>query len=330
MGYGSFDHEAARTLNVTRTAKGIDAFAHNAAIQKGEAVRGTHPLMNIYNRIRESRDSDAHPESNAVLINIDVTGSMSEYPRIAQAALSPLMSQIVDNDYLAHPQILISATGDGYGDRAPFQCGQFESDNLVDSDFGRLYLEGNGQGSGEESYEYAAYMMAYHASIDCFEKRQKRGYAFMFGDELSYDTLEDSRAVSIFGGEINPAVETMDVQELFELARQKFDIFFCIPAGTSGAMNANVFSHWQRRVGVNRTFRLSDPSATTAFIASAIGVAEGCTFEEVEQHMRSVEQEGGAYNDNQVRAVLEALQPMGTPTAEARSRRSGRGRQIIR
>lgn len=41
-----------------------------------------------------------------------------------------------------------------------------------------------------ESYELAMYFMARHTSIDCYEKRGKRGYLFMIGDELAYPKVK--------------------------------------------------------------------------------------------------------------------------------------------
>ena len=69
------------------------------------------------------------------------------------------------------PQILFGAIGDATCDRAPLQVGQFESDNRMDDDLGRILLEGGGGGQKTESYELAMYFMARHTAIDCFEKR---------------------------------------------------------------------------------------------------------------------------------------------------------------
>lgn len=325
MGYGAYDHTAYVANTASLRAAGFSSnFVHQERIQRGEVAAGCHDLMNVYQKIRESRDSDAHPNSRAVYVGMDVTGSMHNIPRVFQASLSPLMSMLIGNQYITDPQVMISAIGDGFSDRAPFQCGQFESDINIDNDLGRLFLEGNGGGSSEESYEYAAFMLARRVSCDCFEKRQERGYAFLFGDELSYDTLQGTRVMKVFGVESGD----IDVQELFDEAKQKFDVFFCIPAGTSHFGSANLLRHWQGRLGANRVLQLSDPTAITGLIASAIAVAEGCDLSEVREHLSSPQLAGGAYSSTQVDSVVNALAPMGAPTEEARTRR--RARSIIR
>ena len=68
-------------------------------------------------------------------------------------------------------------------DRVPLQVGQFESDNRMDEHLGNMVLEGGGGGQMTESYELAMYFMARHTAIDCHEKRRRRGYLFIIGDE---------------------------------------------------------------------------------------------------------------------------------------------------
>ena len=57
-------------------------------------------------------------------------------------------------------------------------------------DLGKLFLEGGGGGQLTESYELAMYFMARHTSIDCHEKRGKRGYLFIIGDEMPYPKVK--------------------------------------------------------------------------------------------------------------------------------------------
>ena len=59
---------------------------------------------------------------------------------------------------------MFGAIGDATCDRAPLQVGQFESDNRMDDDLGRILLEGGGGGQKTESYELAMYFMARHTA----------------------------------------------------------------------------------------------------------------------------------------------------------------------
>src|SRR5271166_206696 len=100
----SDDHfrERARLRCVT----GADAFEHDHAIRQGQTARQVHDKMNPQGvQVRESRDSDAHPDSHAVAVLLDVTGSMQTVPRILQANLPRLMGLLMRKGYLDDPQI---------------------------------------------------------------------------------------------------------------------------------------------------------------------------------------------------------------------------------
>ena len=189
----SDDHYRDRAKLRARTGK--DAFEHDHAIRTGAAARAVHPTMNPRGvTVRESRDSDTHPQSHAVVVLFDVTGSMKGVPRVLQAHLPKLMGLLIRKGYLDHPQILIGAIGDATCDAAPLQVGQFESGIEIEEDLGKLYLEGGGGGHITESYELAMYFMARHTAIDCFEKRGRRGYLFIVGDEAPYPQLQAERS----------------------------------------------------------------------------------------------------------------------------------------
>jgi len=105
---------------------GLGAFEYHDAVSRlPEHLRRVHEKMDPYAVTwRESRDSDAHPESRAVAVLFDVTGSMGRVPRILQRNLCQLMNLLLDKGYLADPQILIGGIGDATCDHAPLQIGQ--------------------------------------------------------------------------------------------------------------------------------------------------------------------------------------------------------------
>src|SRR5947199_26507 len=64
---------------------------------------------------------------------------------------------------------------------------------------GKLFLEGGGGGQLTESYELAMYFMAQHTSMDCFEKRNQRGYLFIIGDEMPYRVVKRAEVERVIG-----------------------------------------------------------------------------------------------------------------------------------
>jgi hypothetical protein len=164
MGSGRWSTNVYDAAARYRAVTGASAFAYSDG-----GARDVHPQLDPSGIRRESRDSDEHPRSLAVAVLFDVTGSMRQVPRALQAKLPQLLGLLLRQGYADHPQILFGAIGDATCDRVPLQIGQFESDNRMDDDLGRIVLEGGGGGQKTESYELAMYFMARHTSIDCHQ-----------------------------------------------------------------------------------------------------------------------------------------------------------------
>ncbi|HEV3085478.1 MAG TPA: hypothetical protein VGY66_37340 [Gemmataceae bacterium] len=288
-----------------RARTGTDAFEHDHAIRSGSADRAVHPKMNPKGvKLRESRDSDAHPRSHAVGVLFDVTGSMQEVPRILQANLPKLMGLLIRKGYLEHPQILIGAIGDATCDSAPLQVGQFESGIEIEEDLGRLFLEGGGGGHITESYELAMYFMARHTAFDCYEKRGQRGYLFVIGDEIPYPRVK-RQEVSLHLGD--GMQKDLPVEEVIAELERTYDVYYVLPRMTNHWNNEQVQRRWVELLGQN-VLRLEDPAGICELIASTIGLAEGKADL---KNLGDDLQEAGA-STSVARAVSQALESVGT------------------
>jgi hypothetical protein len=266
----SDDHYRDRAKLRART--GRDAFEHDHAIRTGAADRAVHQKMNPLGvTVRESRDSDAHPESHAVAVLFDVTGSMQGVPRVLQAHLPKLMGLLIRKGYLDHPQILIGAIGDATCDAAPLQVGQFESGIEIEEDLGKLYLEGGGGGHITESYELALYFMARHTALDCYEKRGRRGYLFVIGDETPYPKVKRREVARLIGDGLQADIP---VEEQIAELGKTYDVYYVLPKMTHHWNNPAVHRRWAELLG-QHVLRLEDPAAICELIASTIGMAEG-------------------------------------------------------
>ena len=164
-----------------------------------------HPLMNPKGvKLRESRDSAAHPQSLGIVFALDVTGSMGEIPHLLATEQLPVFMKILLDCQVSDPQILFMAIGDAFADAAPLQVGQYESTaELMDQWLTWSFLEGGGGGSGQESYELGMYFLATHTEMDCVVKRKRRGFMFMSGDEEPYSTLSKHVVEPIIGDRLD-------------------------------------------------------------------------------------------------------------------------------
>lgn len=197
--------------------------------------------------IRESRDSEEHPNSVAIIIALDVTGSMGSIPLyLIREGLPAIMQKIIDSG-IKDPQVLFLAIGDHEYDRSPLQVGQFESsDELLDHWLTKVYIESGGGGNEGESYSLAHYFAANHTSIDCFEKRGQKGFLFTIGDE---PTLPDYPARVIKNIMGCPEAREYDSLELLEAARKKYNVYHLHLKQGSNGRSERVMDGWKQLIG---------------------------------------------------------------------------------
>jgi hypothetical protein len=255
-----------------RTATGRGAFDYSDQVKRNRrATWAAHPSLDPAGlTVRESRDSAEHPESLAISVLFDVTGSMGGVPRTLQTKLPDLFGLLLRKGYTEHPQLLFGGVGDATCDQVPLQLGQFESDNRMDEQLGRILLEGGGGGQMTESYELALYAMARHTSLDCWEKRGRRGYLFLIGDELPYGRVKAREVRAVLGDRLT---EDIPLPQILTEVKRTFNVFYILPAGASYAGNPEVLDVWHRLLGQN-VIELDDLDAVCETIALTVGLGE--------------------------------------------------------
>lgn len=289
MGGGKWSSVNYVTRTSAKSAAGKDMFDYDKTVRdtgkwdvhdtldpKSVNKDGAHKDQNI----RESLDSDEHPASQAIAVLFDVTGSMGSIPRVLQQKLPKLYSLLLEKGYVEHPQILYGAIGDATSDRIPLQVGQFESDNRADEALESIVLEGGGGGQTHESYQLAAYFMARHTYADCFEKRGKKGYLFIIGDERNYPMVTATEAKSVLGATIQEGMATL---EIYEELKKKWEVFFLYAEQGSysweeivapGEVTRDGDPSWSSLLGQN-AIRLEDAASVCETIALTVGMMEG-------------------------------------------------------
>jgi len=282
MGGSNWSDMHYANVQATRKATGQPTFAYSAVMQSAPpSLQKVHQNLDPRGvNLRESRDSVAHPESLAISVFFDVTGSMGTVPSLLQKSLPSLMGLLMRKGFVPHPQVMFGAIGDIHssidpnmfgGDKAPLQVGQFESGVEMEGDLTNIWLEGGGWGQRMEDYELALYFMARHTSIDCFEKRDKRGYMFLIGDEMPWPEV-DRRVVQEVMGETLEA--NISVEEIVAEAKKQYDVWFIIPNLTSYYREAWLENRWRALLG-EQVIRLEDVQNVSEVIAMQISVAEG-------------------------------------------------------
>ena len=238
---------------------------------KTHGVREAHEDLRIIKDgkilTRESRDSDEHPESTPIVIGFDVTGSMGENPAILQKALKGLFGMLVRKGVVSDPQVAIGAYGDTVYDDVPVQFSQFESDNRIDDNLDNVYVERGGGGNNGEMSTALVWYVAHHAVTDAWEKRGKKGYLFLVGDESALPVSADAASRFLMAqGEITP-------EDAFNDAMEKWEVYFLL-VDNWAARDQHSEHKYKQIIGNDRVIVLQSTESAPAVIAAVIGLAE--------------------------------------------------------
>ncbi|WP_421797532.1 hypothetical protein [Haliscomenobacter sp.] len=295
MGYTSWSSDAYSHLKTSYSGKSADQIFSS----------GMNPTMDPKGLVfRESRDSDAHPNSIAIAVFLDVTGSMGQIPEmLIRHKLGSLMDTLLAHG-VEDPQVMFSAIGDHHTDRAPLQIGQFESgtDELNDC-LSKVYIEGGGGGQNMESYLLAWLVAGRHTSIDCFEKRGNKGFLFTIGDEKSWDSVAAPRLKELMGyAQTDPIT---DAQVLAQ-AQRMYHVFHIHINETGYKDNPDVIGYWKKLLG-ERALILDQHMAVAELIASTVAVINGANLDKV----------AAEFDDATAKSVKNALMLVKTDVIKA-------------
>lgn len=231
MGGGHFDDNVYQDQQTTRASQGRSDFEYS------ERATSVHPTLNpkrIHTKpfhLLESRDSVEHPISTPIILGFDVTGSNLRNAQVVQKKLPELLGKL--QAILDNPQVAIWANDDykasgpgGFTDSV--QMGEFESDNRIDDTIRNIWLTGNGGGNGGESYDLLLYGAARKVITDSMEKRNKRGYMFMYADEFFREVVLKKEIKDIFDDVIEANIT---IQDMITEVLTKWDVYVIWPHG---------------------------------------------------------------------------------------------------
>lgn len=237
MGGGTYSEDVARMARSSNS----NVFSYQGYGTDAESAthrREVHPKLDIRSRVRECMNE------TPIVVALDVTRSRGDDTKIVYEKLPMLMGQIRMRGYVSSPAISFAAVGDANSDQAPLQVGQFEADNRLDEVLANFWIEEGGGGTGQESYELAAYYYARHTRIAANEKGRK-GYFFFVGDEGFYPTVERKHVKNVCGFDIPADVESARV---FRELSEKFHVFLIYPRKTWEQRRADIDAEIMQRV----------------------------------------------------------------------------------
>lgn len=288
MGSGRWDSRAWAGYTTANYGTSDRSTLRSSAAVKGSFSSGMDPQMDPAKwALRESRDSDDNPNSTAIMLFTDVTGSMGHLSQEILSAMDTVCTELYDRKPVTDPHIMTGAIGDAYYDSAPIQASQFEADIRIAEQTRRLYIEHGGGGNYGESYALPWLLASDKTSIDCFEKRGQKGFLFTVGDEplLGAERLKShggSSHSTPWAVTKDQAKEFLDLdlekdytaEEIFGMASRQWEIIHICVSGDDSPYRPGVMSSFGEILG-DRLLFLQDTALLPELIVSSIQVIAG-------------------------------------------------------
>jgi len=221
------------------------------------------------NLMRESCDDTVCPESTAIIVGLDETGSMHVIPKyMVDTGFPKLFEEIYNRKPVTNPQIMFMGIGDDRVDSHPMQISQFEAGMTLAPQLTDIYLEGNGGGNCTEGYTFAWYMAAMHTKIDCFDKRGKKGFLFTVGDEGPNMILRREDIQRVIGTEV---AGDLTAQQLLDMVTRQYHVFHVMveEGNHFHHYGRDVTKQWKALLG-ERALLMSDYTKLSEVIVSTI------------------------------------------------------------
>ncbi len=281
MGGSSYSSDDYAARSAFRSFNDIPTFAHHDAVRTGKA-HGVHPSLDPKGvKLRECRDSAAHPVSIPIALLNDLTGSMQAVPVTLQAKEPELMGLLLKDrasgeKYLGdgYPAIMIAGCDDylAIGANGALQVGQFESGLEIDDNLTNLWLTGHGGGNWGESYGLFLYFLARHTVHDHWEKRGRKGHAFIIADEPLFASVSARAVKDVIGDELQGDIP---IAQIIQEVQARYWLNLIIPNQTSHYASEDLRQRWKKAIGEQSVLLLDDPTKICELVVATIAMCEG-------------------------------------------------------
>ena len=220
-----------------------------------------------HNRVYEEKIEALPPPKEKVLITkskfpvviaVDVTGSMREYPKMIFEKLCMLYNEVLyflPKKLKKEFEISFAAIGDAYCDEHPIQITDFAKEGDLDKNINSLYPEGGGGGQTMETYELIAYYYNTRCKMPNIAKGIKPILIFI-GDEGYYPKINRGFIERYIG---DPPETDLISKEIFKELKEKFDVYILRIKYQYTDDEVKINNKWIDALGNEKVIILKDP-----------------------------------------------------------------------
>jgi len=231
-----------------------------------------------------------------LVIWVDVTGSMGDWPATIFSKL-PYLDHEIKTEYLgADAEVCFGAVGDAHSDRYPVQVQPFTIGTDMTKKLEKLVIEGNGGGQVKESYELAALYTLHNIETP---NAVEKPIVIFIGDEMAYDKVTVAEAKGHAKVKIARQVTT---KSIFKSLKEHFSPYVILKQYRMAecSLNREIEKFWVDLMGRDRIAYLDDAGRVVDVIFGILAKESGR-----EDYFR--EEIEGRQTKAQVKTVYKAL-----------------------
>jgi len=216
---------------------------------------------------------------NPLIIAVDVTGSMSNWPAEIFDRLPLLFNTL--SQYRDDLEICFVAIGDARYDDWPLQVTTFASGYDLEQQLGSLYGEGGG-GDGPEGYGLFAHWVNTHVEVP---EAGETPFLIVFGDAPMHPEVPQGEIAHYLGDEVDHDVNAIKAWQ--RLCDSWNTWFLRRPTGRQGDA---VDKQWAKAVTEQKIFKIKDEQRAVDYAMGLIARAWG-HFGDFQENMRARQSE---------------------------------------
>ena len=251
---------------------------------------------------------------NPLVVLIDVTGSMGDWPAVMFSKLPYMDNEC--KEYLGEDvEISFAAVGDAHSDNYPIQIRPFKKGRDMEEELKALVIEGNGGGQARESYELTALYYAKNAKMPNAE----RPVMIIIGDEGFYEHISTAHAALAHV----KAEKELSTKEMFDDLKEKFSVYLIRKPYESGmGSDAHIQKTWEDLVGKEHIATLPSADRVVDVIFGILAQEKdkvGYFKKEIEDRQRP----------DQVATVYKSLKTIQALPVQAGKTSTGGGKSVL-
>jgi len=265
--YGKAEYKYGTRGATKRKAAADRAKAHGPRTY--EKKRG--PIEKIIDPSKHVRSESKNP----LIIAVDVTGSMADWPFEIFDRLPLLYNTL--SQYREDLEICFAAIGDAGYDDWPLQVTTFASSYDLEQLLLGIYGEGGG-GDAPESYGLFAHWVNTHVEVPNI---QEPPFLILFGDVSMHPKVPKAHLARYLGDEVEQDIDSI---KTWQQISETWNIWFLRrPTGKSGD---HVDAQWGQAIGEQKIFPIQDEQRAVDYAMGIIARAWG-HFEDFQDNMRA-------------------------------------------